>query len=483
MSIQNRLLSIYTIIFSIAFLMIALIVYNLPRNRILAEIDGDLSALAEQAMEPGNLTFGRQGTLSLSIPEDLANFETASTLFILVDARGNIIANSQNLTNFEGYLDTEGFTNQQEINQVRHGDILLRVLTTPIKEGARTVGYLQVGRLLDNYESFNRILFIALLVGLGAATASLFVAVWLTPSLFRPLEDIASVAGQITRADDLSRRVPGAERSDEIGDLAHSFNQTLERLERLFRSQQRLLADVSHELRTPLTAMQGNVDLMRRMGEVDWTSLDIIHDEIQRMTRLVSDLLLLARADSGGMSLQAKTLELDNLFFEVYRQAQLLPKEVDLVITAVDQICVYGDPDRLKQLLLNLIDNAIKYTPTGGHVYLALSKENGWATIQITDTGIGIPPEDLAHIFDRFYRVDKSRTRQQGGSGLGLSIAQSIVKAHKGQIQVRSEVGQGTTFSVMLPIVENKPTPEIEESAHKTKPGLRILAPRQPVES
>ena len=145
--------------------------------------------------------------------------------------------------------------------------------------------------------------------------------------------------------------------------------------------------------------MRGNVDLMRRMGEVDWTSLDIIHEEIQRMTRLVSDLLLLARADSGGMSLQAQVLELDNLFFEVYRQAQLLPKAVDLVITAVDQVCVYGDPDRLKQLLLNLIDNAIKYTPPEGHVYLALSKENGWATIQITDTGIGIPPEDLPHIF------------------------------------------------------------------------------------
>ncbi|MCB8944083.1 MAG: HAMP domain-containing protein [Ardenticatenaceae bacterium] len=483
MSIQNRLLFIYTIIFSIAFLLIALIVYNLPRNRILAEIDGDLEALADEVIRPGNLAFGRLGTISISLPDDLANFETASTLLIIVDARGTIIANSQNLGNFEGTLDPNGFGNEKNISQVRQEDALLRVLTVPIKDGSRIVGYLQVGRLLDNYESFNRILFIALLVGLGAASASLFVAVWLTPSLFRPLEDIASVAGQITRADDLSRRVPGAERSDEIGDLARSFNQTLERLERLFRSQQRLLADVSHELRTPLTAMRGNVDLMRRMGEVDWASLDIIHDEIQRMTRLVSDLLLLARADSGGMSLQLQVIELDNLFFDVYRQAQLLPKSVDLVVTAVDQIRVYGDPDRLKQLLLNLIDNAIKYTPTGGHVYLALSKENGWANIQITDTGIGIPPEDLPHIFDRFYRVDKARTRQQGGSGLGLSIAKSIAQAHHGDIKVRSEVGKGTTFIILLPILEDHSTPEIEESAHKTRPGLRLLIPRQPVEN
>ena len=123
-----------------------------------------------------------------------------------MDARGVVVARSQNLREFEGYLDRNGFSEQKQVNQVRHDDILLRVLTVPITDEGEIVGYLQVARLLDNYESFTRILFVALLVGLGAATASLFVAVWLTPSLFRPLEDIASVAGQITRADDLSRR-------------------------------------------------------------------------------------------------------------------------------------------------------------------------------------------------------------------------------------------------------------------------------------
>jgi signal transduction histidine kinase len=483
MSIQNRLLFIYTLIFSVAFLLIALIVYNLPRNQVLVEIDRKLEALAEEVLRPGNLAPSSPNTLNFSIPEDLATFETASALLIIVNTRGEVVAVSPNLRNFKGYLDTEGFSGQKTTRQVRHGDILMRVLTVPIVQDTRTVGYLQVARLLDNYENFNRVLFIALLVGLGAATASLFVAVWLTPSLFRPLEDIASVAGQITRADDLSRRVPGSERSDEIGDLARSFNQTLERMERLFRSQQRLLADVSHELRTPLTAIRGNVDLMRHMGEVDWLSLDIIHDEIERMTRLVSDLLLLARADSGGMPLQAKALELDNLFFEVYRQAQLLPKSVELVITAVDQVCVYGDPDRLKQLFLNLIDNAIKYTPAEGKVYLALSKADGWATVEISDTGIGIPPEDLPNIFDRFYRVDKARTRQQGGSGLGLSIAKSIAKAHRGEIHVRSVVGEGTTFTVVLPVLADQATTtDYKDALRKTKPGLRLRGTRQTAE-
>ena len=484
MSIQNRLLFIYTLIFSVAFLLIALIVYNLPRNRVLVEIDRDLEALAEEVLRPGNLVLNRSGNLEYTLTPDLNNLETASTLLIIVGTRGEVLANSPTLDNFQGYLDGEGLLSEQKtINQVRHDDILLRVLTVPIKDGPRTIGFIQVARLLDNYENFNRVLFIALLVGLGAATASLFVAVWLTPSLFRPLEDIASVAGQITRADDLSRRVPGSERGDEIGDLARSFNQTLERVERLFRSQQRLLADVSHELRTPLTAIRGNVDLMRRMGEVDWTSLDIIHDEIERMTRLVSDLLLLARADSGGMPLQAKVLELDNLFFEVYRQAQLLPKSVELVVTAVDQVCVYGDPDRLKQLLLNLIDNSIKYTPAEGKVYLALAKADGWATVEISDTGVGIPPEDLPHIFDRFYRVDKARTRQQGGSGLGLSIAKSIAKAHGGEIHVRSVVGEGTTFTVLLPILVEQTTPDSNDVLRKQRPGLRLLGTRQTSEN
>jgi methyl-accepting chemotaxis protein len=226
MSIQNRLLFIYTLIFSVAFLLISLIVYNLPRNRVLMEIDRKLDALAEEIMRPGNLSLGNRGTLNVPLPVDLANLETASTLLMIFNNEGKRLASSQNLNNFEGYLDAEGFSGQKTFHQVRHGDILLRVLTVPIRDDSGIIGFVQVARLLDNYENFNRVLFIALLVGLGAATASLFVAVWLTPSLFRPLEDIASVAGQITRADDLSRRVPGSERSDEIGDLARSFNQT-----------------------------------------------------------------------------------------------------------------------------------------------------------------------------------------------------------------------------------------------------------------
>ncbi|UCC54375.1 MAG: HAMP domain-containing protein [Anaerolineaceae bacterium] len=467
MSIQNRLLIIYTIIFSMAFIVFAVIVYELPRSRILAQIDGDLKALATEVVQPG------------SLPEVLETFETASTLVIVADENGEIVARSRNLTMFNDLLDPTAGPYEESVSVVRHGSTQLRVYTVPLpgSDEQDPHYYLQVARLLDTYEQLNRVSLTALLMGFAAATASLFVAVLLTPGLFKPLEDMATAARQITRADDLSRRVPYANRPDEIGDLARAFNQTLERLERLFRTQQRLLADVSHELRTPLTTIRGNLDLMRRMGETDPQSLAAVQVEIERMTRLVGDLLLLARADSGGLPLERKPVELDYILFDVYRQVRILEPPVQIELTAVDQATVLGDADRLKQLLLNLVENAVKYTPPGGEVTLSLSKKEGWVYFEVSDTGIGIPPENLPHVFDRFYRVDKARTRAQGGSGLGLSIAKWVAQAHGGAIRVSSQVGEGTTFSVTLPLYSQQTDSTNDEDLdqEKTRPSLRTL--------
>lgn len=478
MSIQNRLLLVYTAIFSAAIILIALTVYFLPRNRILAQIDTNLEALASE-VRPENTVLGPGGVFRISIPENLANFQTASTFILIVNASGEIVARSSNLAGFEGLLDPDGRKSENNYGLVQHEETSLRVLTAPLvvpDEGEPIiVGHIQIARLLDNFEAFNRLLVTALLIGFAAATASLLLAIWITPSIFRPLEDIAVVAQQITRADDLSRRVPDTGRTDKIGDLTRAINQTLERLERLFRAQQRLLADVSHELRTPLTSVRGNLDLMRRMGENDPESMAVIQDEVERMTRLVGDLLLLARADAGGLPLARQPVELDDVFFEVYRRVGLMQRSVEVVVTEVDQACVLGDSDRLKQLLINLVDNAIKYTPDGGTVSLSLSKSDGWSRVEIADTGIGIPSEDLPYVFDRFYRVDKARSRSQGGSGLGLSIAKWIARAHGGDIRVESEVGEGTTFTVLLPVLVEEQTEEIVEESTRPRAGLRIL--------
>jgi signal transduction histidine kinase len=190
---------------------------------------------------------------------------------------------------------------------------------------------------------------------------------------------------------------------------------------------------------------------MRRMGDLDYETLDVVQDELQRMTRLVDDLLLLARADTGGLPIQREAVELDDVFLDVYRQVRSIEQPVSIMLMEVDQVCVIGDADRLKQLILNLVDNAIKYTPPGGDVTLGLSKFNGMAELVVRDTGVGIPAEDLPHIFDRFYRVDKARSRKLGGSGLGLSIARWIAEAHGGDIRVESETGIGSSFTVTLP--------------------------------
>ncbi len=465
----------------VAFVLFAAIVYLLPRSRIQQEVDADLRALSEE-LQSSDAFIMRDGTLRANFDEDIDNLETAASFFMIVDREGNIILRSPNLSpRTSVVLDSSGLQGEGSLNYVVRDDSTLRVLTTPIYVDGNLVGYWQVGRLVDSIESFNRFLVIALFVGFAGASASLFLAVLLTPSSFKPLEDMAAVTRQITNADDLSRRVPNTERTDEIGVLARSFNQLLERLERLFQTQQRLLADVSHELRTPLTAIRGNVDLMRRMGDADPESLEIIQEEIERMTRLVGDLLLLARADAGGLPLEKKKVELDNLLFEVYRQVRLLETSVEVKVTEVDQVCMMGDVDRLKQLLLNLISNAVKYTPDGGTVDVSLSKKNGWAYLKIADTGMGIPAEDLPYIFDRFYRVDKARARAQsgqGGAGLGLAIAKWIAQAHGGNIDVTSKVGEGTTFTIILPIlVEPKPTQMdgTAEELTKTRPGLRAL--------
>jgi len=387
---------------------------------------------------------------------------------------------SNNLVGFETLLDPESLGDAPAFSLVQPDETSLRVYTTPLyldnDPAAGIVGYLQVARLLNTYASFNRLLAVALLVGFAAATASLFLAVWLTPGLFRPLDDIATVANQISRADDLSLRVPHSDRIDEIGVLARALNETLERLERLFQTQQRLMADVSHELRTPLTGIRGNVDLMRRMGDGDPESLEIIQEEVDRLTRLVGDLTLLARAAAGGLPLTLKPVELDNLLFEVYRQVGILAKPVEVVVTEVDQVCVNGDSDRLKQLLLNLIENGMKYTPRGGRVTVTLAQTDGWAQLTISDNGVGIPAEDLPFIFDRFYRVDKARNRSQGGSGLGLAIAKWVAQAHGGDIYVTSEVNVGSTFTVVLPVREKEmKVEELRSENGRTRSSLRLL--------
>lgn len=300
-------------------------------------------------------------------------------------------------------------------------------------------------------------------VDLALATAATILVGTLVGTLFtsaalRPLQRVVMVTQRIA-AGDLSQRANLGQRKDEIGQLAASFDQMLDSVEKAFAAQRQFVADASHELRTPLTALKGSLEVLMRGAFNDATlaqpMLRGMHRESERMSRLVVDLLTLSRLDTQPVLRQTK-LDLQVLCSEVTEQIRLLAQPGQTVsCQATQAIQIEADADRLRQVLLNLGENAVKFTPADGQISFLLSTTAQWAVITVADTGIGLTAEEQAHIFKRFYRADKARTRashERGGFGLGLAIAQAVVQAHGGHIEVQSTSGQGSEFQVWLPI-------------------------------
>ena len=384
-------------------------------------------------------------------------------LYVQVWGRtNNLIDASQNISILNTPLDNISIHSITPIfRDVNLSGSRTRVLTVPLVTGksTRLEGVLQVGTRMDVVNATQDTLLEVLLVGTAIAIVAAGLAAWFSSrQALHPLDNVTKTALQITSADDLSRRIPyTGSQNDEVGQLVAAFNQTLSRLENLFSTQRQFLADVGHELRTPLTVIKGNVGLMRKIKEFDEESLETIEDEVDRLTRMVGDLLLLAQAESGKIPLAHEVVELDTLLLEALNQMQVLARDrVKLSLGTIDQVLVCGDRDRLKQVLVNLIGNSINYTPKGGEIMVGLGKVSERAQLTVSDNGPGIAAEDLPHIFERFYRGEKSRTRQKEGKGfgLGLSIAYWIVRNHGGRIEVNTTVGKGTTFCVWLPLAE-----------------------------
>jgi signal transduction histidine kinase len=332
------------------------------------------------------------------------------------------------------------------------------------------VGFLQIAApLTEVQESLRQLGTLMVQGGAVGVLAAAFVGAFLARKALEPIDRITQTASEIALGGDLQRRITKPGPPDEVGRLTETFNVMLDRLEGMFKAQQRFSADISHELRTPLTTIRGNIDLLQRMGGADKASIEAMRSETDRMIRLVGDLLLLAQVDAG-LPIRREPVAIDQLASEVVHQVQVISGgvKVSLLAEVSEPLCLDGDPDRLRQLLLNLIDNALKYTPGGGEVKLRVAREDGSARLDVSDNGPGIPPEHLELgpngvplIFERFYRVEKSRTRSTApgsngrsgsGTGLGLSIAYWIARAHGGQIEVHSEIGRGTTLTVWLPL-------------------------------
>src|SRR5579864_1013931 len=269
-----------------------------------------------------------------------------------------------------------------------------------------------------------------------------------------PLRWMAEQARSITDKNLHSRLDIGAAH-EELMMLADSFNELLSRLDQSFETMRRFVADASHELRTPIAVIRGEADVAldhdRNSAEYK-ESLAIIQDEARRLTRLIDDLLNLARADAGHVSLHVEEFYVNDLLAECCRviQAKAGAKKIHLECQCPEDVAYRGDPELIRRLVLNLLENAIRYTPEGGRVQISVEDSARELRIQVADTGIGIPPETATHVFERFYRGDQARSRQNGGFGLGLSIVKWIAESHNGSVELSSEPGQGSTFTVLL---------------------------------
>jgi len=279
--------------------------------------------------------------------------------------------------------------------------------------------------------------------------------IFLARRALKPVDKIAQTAQEIEESD-LSRRI-NVTTKDELGRLAATLNQMIERLEKAFQRQKQFTSDASHELRTPLAVIEAEstLALQKERTSSDYRqSLEIISQESKQMSRLVDQLLTLARADAGKEQWNFTEVDIGKLINSLSTDAEILSQEKGLTfqLGEMQDLVVKGDEARLRELFMNLLDNAIRYTPAPGTVSISLRREGQMAVIAITDTGIGIPTEDLPFIFERFYRADKSRSRAEGGTGLGLAICKHIAEAHGGRIEVQSQVGVGSTFLVWLPL-------------------------------
>ena len=296
---------------------------------------------------------------------------------------------------------------------------------------------------------------VGLPIAVGVAVAGGFV---LVRRALEPVERIAGKAAEITQHS-LSERLPVVHSGDELERLSVSLNHMISRLEEAIHGSKQFVADASHELRTPLTVMRGELESLAQDGHLQRETreaLGSVLEEVERLGEIVEGLFALSRLDAGEAPAEWVRFDLAELAATTADQMSLLAedKQVSVVCESCRDATVQGDRARLKQVVVNLLDNAIKYTPRGGRIALSVRREGTYAVLDVTDNGIGIPAEALPHVFKRFFRVDGSRSREQGGAGLGLSIVKSICTAHGAVIEVISAPGRGSTFRIKQPLAD-----------------------------
>lgn len=440
-SIRTALLFWYGLTFLLLLLGFGTSVYVRLRRSVFKAVDAKLETYAHSLA--GGLVEMDDGSVDLEVPKSFRQlFRRGDDLpyYIVWDRAGKIIHRS-----------------------AAAPDAVRPVNASPRSSGSSREVAIQgpagtwvlVGRLAKHeMENLTEFLVFSLSAGGGFMLLALGGGWFLVARSLGPIDRISRAAEQISGLN-LSRRIDPAHMESELGQLASTLNGMFDRLQSAFDQQARFTADASHELRTPLSLILSRAELAlnrERPSDEYRESLQIIDRAAQRMKAVVEGLLLLARADAQQLTLVREPVSLAALAEEIVGLLGPLATEKGVRVTVRTQpALVEGDPERLRDVVTNLLTNSIRYTPQGGRVGVAVLEKPEGIVLEVEDTGIGIPEKDQPHIFERFYRVDQARTRDRGGSGLGLAIAKWIVGAHHGSISFASREGHGTTFTVTLP--------------------------------
>ena len=426
------------------------------------QVDDNLRVNAEQVAGAVNIEKGQVNFQSSEgDASDAVSVRERGYLVQLVDARGHVAdtnARFAALPVLSGALASAsgGSSSFETLTANGHS---FRILTQPIVENGHYYGALQVGQALDDVTGTLQqlLLVLAIIVPLTLVLAS-GGGFWFARRALAPMDRITRAAQRIG-AEDLSQRLDLNLPDDEVGRLARTFNEMLTRLDAAFQREREFTANASHELRTPLTVMRGEIDvtLNRPRSAPEYRRvLEELGGDVDRLTRLAEDLLTLARADAGRLPVQREAVNAAHLFHAVADEMHPLAegKNVALEVRADEALTIWADADKLLRVLFNLVENALKFAPPGGRITLSAEHEGDCVELAVSDTGAGIPPEHLPHIFERFYRANESHSSRADGAGLGLAIAYSLVSAQGGTMQVQSTVGRGATFIIRMPSQE-----------------------------
>jgi heavy metal sensor kinase len=454
----------YIITFFLSVLVIFGFLYLRLKNQLIKEVDRILHDEANELSEI--LAQGPKGTEGLKDYENGVTARTYYPIYFRVAHRdGSLLYVSRNFGEI-GYSDCDKGMSAATIGKEKWDEVrplgrrrTFRIITTRIPREGEPNYVVQVAthlrfvtKSLSHFKG-NMLAAFPILLILGSLGG------WvLARRSLSPIGYIASKAEHIT-SNNLNERLNIRGTGDEMDDLIRTINEMIARLETSFKRISEFTADASHELKTPLCALKGEAEVLlskRRPAEEYQEGLAHLIERIDHLNRMINDLVLLSKFDSSQAELNMASLRLDLLVLNIGNLFKILAEQkgIDLQMGRIQEVTVIGDKVRLQQLFTNLIDNAIKYTSEGS-IGITVEKDEENAVVQVADTGIGIPREEQEKIFKRFYRVDKSRSKESGGVGLGLSIAEWVAKAHQGRIEVKSELNRGSTFTVYLPTLKD----------------------------